>query len=175
MVVLTPRSSIAIHSKVSSPFPISLNGSQQSKRTGGSSISDPCSRVTAQASKRAVWSKLCLVLLSILGRSIWCNCQQGTQFAYDATFFSALVTSPLRLLLLLLLRGRIILFLPVVNTDTPRTARASIYLLSAEPAAYSKQTFSNLSGPQSQYGFSRSPPVGSPGKISILADDCPYF
>ena len=42
MVVLTPRGSIAIHSKVSSPSPISLNGSQQSK-ANADRISGPCS------------------------------------------------------------------------------------------------------------------------------------
>jgi hypothetical protein len=57
MAVLAPRSSIAIHSKVWYPSPISLNASQQNRTEQThrrlvyyrrSRIFEPCSRVTAQ-------------------------------------------------------------------------------------------------------------------------------
>ena len=125
------------------------------------------------ASLRSPYSALsgrssCLVspFLGSSGRSIWCD----SQSANTPRLFSSLPC--FRSLLLLLLRGRIILFLPVANTNI-RALQAHPYTccLPGPRRAVNKPsaTFQGLKA--SQYGFIRSPLVGSPGKIPTLAHD----
>ena len=98
MAVLTPRSSIAIHSKVWYPSPISLSASSKAKAPRRlvnyrrSRISEPCSRVTAQARKRAEWSNRCLVCCSLFGQEHLVQLPTGRRnlrrLAYERHAFS---------------------------------------------------------------------------------------